>query len=168
MTDDELFDISSIPDIGETCEDLYKAAEKLADIVKAAELTTEPSEERAGFIPVENLEECEFTPLEIYLSTITGLELPNNFIKEIIEAYQRIMLYGGSSIQSMQEAFEEIRKCSVDAQRKAETERRGKPPKHVPALGLSPPQTKYWINYKARDRLPAKGMKTPAIRRKRV
>ena len=36
-----------------------------------------------------------------------------------------------------------------------------KPPRRTPARGLSPAQCRYWVNYKARDKLPRRNRKTP-------
>lgn len=38
------------------------------------------------------------------------------------------------------------------------------PPRRAVARGLSPVQCRYWVNYKARDKLPRTARKTPAMR----
>lgn len=85
--------------------------------------------------------------------------------REIARAIENMILYGENVATSMQKAFEELREYGEDARREADADRRDRPPKRVQALGLSPPQRKYWINYKPRNRLPAKGLKKANDRR---
>lgn len=69
----------------------------------------------------------------------------------------------GEAVRALQEYCEELAKTVEEIRRKEELFGRPIPPKRTPAAGLSPPQRRYWINYRARDKLPAKPVRTSAI-----
>ena len=217
MRDDEVFQLSEIPDVGATCEDMHKAAGELAELMKKAWDQPEEASELSGTIPIDEakLEEWKPSRQDLYLSALESLNIPTDLLKESIEvlknearrladllgedailesakypedvrvAYLYLKSFGidlgkireameafallfsnwQSGFTSLREAFEELRKLAVDLRHKEAAGRSRKPPRRVPSPALSPPQRKYWINYKPRNRLPVKGRKKKTDRR---
>ena len=133
------------PDAGAITEELLDTADFLCSLCDT---------------PGEFLTESQQKML-LYLQSVG---FPEEWINALMKLVDSMILLG----DSMQKTFEDIQKLAAEARREEEAERRTRPPKRTAAAGLSPPQRKYWINYRARDKLPAKGLKTSAIRRKRT
>ena len=147
---DDLAFACTLPDLGEAFEELKKEAQRLADMLgdeAAAEAAEYPDGEQALFL---------------YLKSF-GID--HEKMREIMQAIEQLILYGENGEPSMQAAFEELRKLAVDLRHKEAAGRSRKPPRRVPSPALSPPQRKYWINYKPRNRLPVNGQKKKTDRR---
>lgn len=63
--------------------------------------------------------------------------------------------------EAMTRNEEEFEKLAEEDYRNLLREPFPKPPRRAPARGLSPVQCRYWVNYKARDKLPRRSRKTP-------
>ena len=133
------------PDAGAITEELLGTADFLSSLC-----------DTPGVLLTENQRK-----LFLYLQSVG---FPEEWINALMKLVDSMILLG----DSMQKTIEELQKLATEARREAEADRRIRPPKRTAAAGLSPPQRKYWINYRARDKLPAKGLKTSAIGRKRT